>query len=78
MNELFRFCKYDKDQHFNPHFDYNFSRNKKEKSFYTFNLYLSDGFENGKTRFLNNKYELDILYEVTPKAGMVLIFTIIQ
>jgi prolyl 4-hydroxylase len=74
MNELIRFCKYDSGQHFSAHLDYCYERNKKERSFYTFNLYLSDEFEDGKTRFLNSRFEDDIKYEVTPKTGMVLIF----
>ena len=73
MNERFRWCKYVKGQHFSPHFDANFMRNLKEKSFFTFMIYLNGPIEAGCTRFLNidSKETLD---KIKPECGLAVIF----
>eukprot|EP01084_Bolivina_argentea_P119743 212287_1 len=43
LNERFRCCKYVKGQKFGMHCDARYVRNRKEKSFYTVNIYLNDG-----------------------------------
>jgi len=52
INERFRFCKYTKDQKFNPHLDGKFVRNEKEESKWTIMIYLNDDFKGGTTDFL--------------------------
>lgn len=74
LNEVFRFCRYEPKQHFNPHQDAFFQRNLKERSFYTFMIYLNGGFEGGSTRFLKDRESKKVLYECIPSPGMALIF----
>jgi hypothetical protein len=72
LNEMFRFCRYTKGQIFRGHTDACFKRNSKERSFYTYMLYLNAGFEGGHTRFLER--DGTVIYEVTPKPGLLLCF----
>lgn len=51
LNELFRFYKYEPGQKFKRHIDESFIRNDEEASYYTFMIYLNDGFEGGETAF---------------------------
>eukprot|EP01080_Neovahlkampfia_damariscottae_P008677 gene8677-624_t len=69
MNERFRWCKYVKGQHFSPHFDAHFQRNLKEKSFFTFMIYLNGFSEAGCTRFLDIESK-DTLEKVKPESGL--------
>jgi hypothetical protein len=73
MNERFRWCKYDKGQHFNAHLDANFTRNLTEKSFFTFMIYLNDVTEGGCTRFLSTD-DKSVVENVRPATGAALIF----
>lgn len=66
LNELFRLYKYQKGQQFKGHQDGSFIRNDVEASYYTFLIYLNDGYEGGETIFLKHK--------IIPKKGMGLIF----
>ena len=66
INELFRFYKYEKGHRFKGHQDGNFIRNEQEASFFTFMIYLNDGYKGGETTFLKHK--------IIPKKGMALIF----
>jgi prolyl 4-hydroxylase len=67
LNELFRFYKYNPGQRFKMHRDGSYERNETECSFYTFLLYLNDGFEGGETAFENG-------CTVNPKKGSLLVF----
>ena len=67
LNELFRFYRYDVDQQFNWHYDAPYQRNRQERSFYTFMIYLNEGFEGGGTAFDG--------FEVAPKTGDALFFS---
>lgn len=67
FNEMFRVYKYSVGQQFKMHRDGSYIRNEKEKSFYTFLIYLNDDFEGGETEFEN-------LFTVAPKKGTALIF----
>ena len=67
LNELFRFYRYDVDQHFNWHYDAPYRRNEMERSFFTFMIYLNDDFEGGSTAFEH--------FEVKPSVGDGLIFS---
>ena len=67
FNEMFRVYKYSTGQQFKMHRDGSYIRNEKEKSFYTFLIYLNDDFEGGETEFEN-------LFTVAPKKGTALIF----
>ncbi|QRA45272.1 2OG-Fe(II) oxygenase [Chryseobacterium cucumeris] len=67
FNEMLRVYKYAPGQQFKMHKDGSYIRNEKEKSFYTFMIYLNDDFEGGETEFEN-------LFAVAPKKGTALIF----
>ncbi|UKB79711.1 2OG-Fe(II) oxygenase [Chryseobacterium sp. MEBOG07] len=67
FNEMLRVYKYAPGQQFKMHRDGSYIRNEKEKSFYTFMIYLNDDFEGGETEFEN-------LFTVAPKKGTALIF----
>lgn len=66
LNEMFRFYKYEAGQEFKKHRDQSYIRNELEASYFTFMIYLNDGFEGGETTF----NELII----SPRKGMALIF----
>lgn len=66
LNELFRFYKYQPGQLFKRHSDQSFIRNQYEASYYTFMIYLNDGYQGGETRFEN--------VVVNPRQGCGLIF----
>jgi len=77
LNERFRFCKYLPGQHFHPHQDACFKRSTEEKSFLTFMIYLSGGFEGGETCFLQRQEtgtDVNTTYVHRPTEGSVLIF----
>ncbi|BFO65573.1 2OG-Fe(II) oxygenase [Chryseobacterium sp. KCF3-3] len=67
FNEMLRVYKYAPGQQFKMHRDGSYIRNEREKSFYTFMIYLNDDFEGGETEFEN-------LFTVAPKKGTALIF----
>ncbi|PIY07890.1 MAG: oxidoreductase, 2OG-Fe(II) oxygenase [Flexibacter sp. CG_4_10_14_3_um_filter_32_15] len=66
VNELFRFYKYEKGHQFKGHQDGNFIRNESEASYFTFMVYLNDGYQGGETTFLKHR--------IIPQEGMALIF----
>ncbi len=66
LNELFRFYRYEPKQEFKRHRDESYVRNENEMSFFTFMIYLNNGFKGGETIFNNNK--------ITPTTGMALVF----
>jgi prolyl 4-hydroxylase len=66
FNELFRFYKYQQGHKFRKHLDGNFMRNETEASYFTFLIYLNEGYEGGETLFSAHK--------ITPKTGMALVF----
>eukprot|EP01127_Copromyxa_protea_P003178 TRINITY_DN13037_c0_g1_i1.p1 TRINITY_DN13037_c0_g1~~TRINITY_DN13037_c0_g1_i1.p1 ORF type:complete len:215 (-),score=23.39 TRINITY_DN13037_c0_g1_i1:36-680(-) len=72
LNDMFRFCRYIPGQKFQGHEDSYFRRNSKERSFYTFMIYLNGGFTGGRTRFITRGGEL--LYGLQARPGMVLCF----
>jgi hypothetical protein len=67
FNEMLRVYRYASGQQFKMHRDGSYIRNEREKSFYTFMIYLNDDFEGGETEFEN-------LFTVAPKKGTALIF----
>lgn len=69
INERFRCYRYKPGMRFAPHKDFAFQRNENEQSFYTFLVYLNEGFEGGETTFVT---EPEI--KIVPKAGMGLLF----
>ena len=68
-NERFRCYRYKKGMRFAPHSDGSFERNENEKSFYTFLVYLNEGFVGGETN-LYTEPELSI----APRRGRGLLF----
>ncbi len=66
FNELFRFYEYKPGEYFKKHSDSAYYRNESEGSYFTFLLYLNEGYEGGETTFDN--------LIITPKTGMALIF----
>ncbi|WP_077413208.1 2OG-Fe(II) oxygenase [Chryseobacterium sp. JV274] len=67
FNEMLRVYRYAPGQQFKMHRDGSYIRNEKEKSFYTFMIYLNDDFEGGETEF-------ESLFTIAPKKGTALIF----
>jgi len=77
LNERFRFCKYTQGQHFSPHKDAYYQRSQTERSFLTFMIYLSSGFEGGATCFLRKRQPgspANTTFTHNPTVGSVLIF----
>ena len=69
INERLRCYEYQLGQRFAPHSDGAFIRDDKEQSWYTFMVYLNEGFEGGETIFI-----VDPEVIITPKAGAGLFF----
>jgi hypothetical protein len=69
VNEHLRCYEYQPGHRFAPHSDGAFVRNQQERSWYTYMVYLNDGFEGGETVFL---VEPEVV--ITPKAGAALFF----
>ncbi|CAF3901922.1 unnamed protein product [Rotaria sordida] len=72
LNEVFRFCRYDRGGTFDAHRDAYFARSVNERSFMTINIYLNDT-DAGCTRFLNPTGK-KIIFQCQPQAGKALIF----
>jgi hypothetical protein len=68
-NERFRCYRYQPGMRFAPHADGSFERNESEKSFYTFLVYLNEGFTGGETNLFTQP-ELSI----APRRGRGLLF----
>ncbi len=69
INERLRCYEYLPGQRFAPHSDGAFIRDEEEQSWYTFMVYLNEGFEGGETKFL---VEPEVV--IIPKAGAGLFF----
>lgn len=69
FNERFRFYKYVPGQRFAPHFDGRFDRGNRERSEFTFLVYLNDSYAGGTTRFFEPE-QIDIV----PRTGRALVF----
>lgn len=67
FNELFRFYRYERGQRFKMHVDGSFVRNERERSQYTFLMYLNDDFEGGATLFHEGQV-------IRPSKGDALVF----
>jgi predicted 2-oxoglutarate/Fe(II)-dependent dioxygenase YbiX len=75
VNERFRFYRYDPDQQFDWHQDGPFERDNGECSFWTFMIYLNEGFEGGETSFEDSCSDEPFDdFQVTPERGMALFF----
>ncbi|MFT3680206.1 MAG: 2OG-Fe(II) oxygenase [Ferruginibacter sp.] len=66
LNELFRFYKYQPGQLFKKHIDQSYIRNDLEASYYTFMIYLNDGYKGGETTFAETI--------IQPSQGTALVF----
>jgi len=76
LNERLRFYRYDIGQQFDWHMDGYFERDNGDRSFFTFMVYLNDGFEGGGTSFTDfsspkKQYEG---IKIVPHKGMALLF----
>lgn len=69
INERLRCYEYQPGQRFAPHSDGAFIRDDREQSWYTFMIYLNEGFEGGETIFI-----VDPEVVIIPKAGAALFF----
>ena len=75
LNERWRFYRYDPGQQFDWHQDAPFERDDGERSFWTFMIYLNDGFEGGETSFDDScSPEPFDDFQVVPQAGTALFF----
>jgi prolyl 4-hydroxylase len=69
VNERFRCYEYQVGQRFAPHSDGAFVRSEDEQSWYTFMVYLNDGFDGGETAFF---VEPEVI--IRPRQGSGLLF----
>jgi len=69
VNERLRCYEYQAGQYFAPHQDGAFVRTDDEQSWYTFMIYLNEGFEGGETVFLVEPEKV-----ITPRPGLALLF----
>ncbi|WP_394749968.1 2OG-Fe(II) oxygenase [Spongiimicrobium salis] len=67
VNELFRIYRYAPGQRFKMHRDGSYERNEKECSFFSFLMYLNEGYEGGETYFEEG-------ITIIPKLGNALLF----
>ena len=75
LNERFRFYRYDVGQKFDWHQDGYFERENRERSLFTFMIYLNDDFEGGATSFSDVRAEQSFReFRVIPKKGSALVF----
>lgn len=69
VNERLRCYEYQIGQRFAPHSDGAFVRNEREQSWYTFMVYLNEGFDGGETAFFVEPEKV-----IKPGTGMGLLF----
>jgi hypothetical protein len=69
VNERLRCYEYQAGQYFAPHLDGAFVRSDEEQSWYTFMVYLNEGFEGVETIFLVEPEKV-----ITPRPGLALLF----
>ena len=75
LNERFRFYRYDVGQKFDWHQDGYFERDNRERSLFTFMIYLNDDFEGGATSFADVRFGQSFPdFQVIPKKGSALVF----
>lgn len=87
LNTHWRLCKYEPGGHFGPHADGYYHPSDHTRSFFTFMLYLTHGFEGGSTNFMRDYSEVhksdeglytaredQITHRVKPEPGMLLVF----
>lgn len=69
LNELFRCYRYKPGMKFAPHSDGAFERTEKERSFYTFLIYLNEVEKGGETSFI---VEPEVFFN--PRSGLGVLF----
>jgi hypothetical protein len=74
LNERLRLYRYDVGQQFDWHRDGPYERPNKERSFFTFMVYLNDDFEGGATSFRDDRFATGGMIRITPAKGMALLF----
>jgi hypothetical protein len=78
LNERFRFYRYDPGQQFNWHWDGCFERSPRERSRFTFMIYLNGGCAGGATEFdlrsQDGIQKRNSILRVQPEAGKALVF----
>lgn len=67
LNEMFRFYKYQEGQQFRMHQDNSYNKSDTELSFFTFLIYLNEGYKGGETSFEDR-------CTIAPKEGALLLF----
>jgi predicted 2-oxoglutarate/Fe(II)-dependent dioxygenase YbiX len=79
LNERWRFYRYDTGQQFDWHFDGAYERSPRERSAFTFMIYLNGGIAGGATEFnmrsRGGVQHDDPIIRVQPESGKALIFT---
>ena len=78
LNHRFRFLRYDPGDYLRPHRDGSFAKDD-DISFVTLQLYLSESFVGGETRFLplgsdSNNLKEGQYFDVVPRIGTILLF----
>lgn len=72
LNERLRFLRYDPGEYFKPHYDGRYERETGEKSYFTIQVYLNEGYKGGSTNFLSRNRKEKV--EFIPKLGSILVF----
>ncbi|CAC5390452.1 unnamed protein product [Mytilus coruscus] len=72
LNERLRFLRYDPGEYFKPHYDGRYERETGEKSYFTIQVYLNEGYKGGSTNFLSRNRKEKV--EFIQKLGSILVF----
>lgn len=72
--ERYRISKCLNTRLFGLHYDASFIKNKDERTFFTFMVYLNDTFEGGETVFYQNEKAEEISWKLKPKQGILIFF----
>ncbi|CAC5390453.1 unnamed protein product [Mytilus coruscus] len=67
-----RFLRYDPGEYFKPHYDGRYERETGEKSYFTIQVYLNEGYKGGSTNFLSRNRKEKV--EFIQKLGSILVF----
>ncbi|KAL9653265.1 hypothetical protein ABK040_010972 [Willaertia magna] len=75
LNSRWRYCRYTKGQHFlAAHEDGPYLMDKNTRSFYTFMMYINDGYIDGRTTFVKDRITLEEVDHVEPVEGLAICF----
>ena len=75
LNSRWRFCRYTPGQHFlAPHEDGFYAFDKDTRSWFTYMLYMNEGYSEGRTTFIKDRFTREEVAHVEPKDGLCIVF----